>query len=178
MFGIGDGLTAESVGGGGAMLAWPRSAAKAGRVRSQLLHSLTRALSALTELTSLTLICHAISAEALGWGNTRSLRLPRLRLPRLTRLSIRPAAAAAEMMQEHDAAAFALIGLGPRCELPSLRHYGKRSRKPAPSSLTLLPIDALVHPSAWLLPDPACSPACAVWCLCAPVASQLWTAAR
>ena len=110
------------------MFAWPRSAAKAGRVRNQLLHSLTRALSALNELTSLTLICHAIPAETLGWGNTRSLRLPRLRLPHLTRLSIRPAAAAAGMVQEGDAAAFALIGLGPRCELPSLRHYGKQSK--------------------------------------------------
>ena len=118
---------------------WQRSSASvAARMRSQLLAALSRALNALVELRTLTLVCYVVSAHSLGWQGTRPVLLPRLRLPRLTHLTIRtatnsgkcgsavPATPAVTVSgAAQPAPAFAVIGLGPQCELPSLEHYGK-----------------------------------------------------
>ena len=115
----------------GALL-WARSVAKAIRVRSQLLHALGRALSALTQLRRLTLVCHTVPAAALGWDGTRLLHLPRLKLPWLAELSIRPSQGRAMEALGAGAVsteppAFAIAGLGSQCELPSLRRFGARA---------------------------------------------------
>lgn len=106
-------------------------------MRTQLLAPLSRALNALTELRTLTLACHVVSADSLGWVGTRPLLLPRLRLPQLTDLAIRTAnsgtfgpyvPAATVLGAAQPARAFAVVGLGSQCELPSLQHYGTPAR--------------------------------------------------
>lgn len=112
----------------GSVLPWARSAANASRARGQLLRSLGRALSALPQLRELTLICHTVSAAVLSWADTRSLHLPGLRLQKLTELSIFPShrslTAGIETDSGTETPAFALVGLGPQCELPSLWRFG------------------------------------------------------
>ena len=59
------------------------------------------------------------------WSGTRPLHLPQLRLPRLTELCIR--SSHRDWGARTSAAAspaFALIGLGPQCDLPLLRWVG------------------------------------------------------
>lgn len=106
----------------GTKMFWARSASHGNRTRRQLLCSLGRALSTLRMLRSLKIVCHSVPAATLGWGDTRLLNLLQLQLPLLTELRI---CLFQRSGVNSEPPAFALTGIGPQCELPSLRSLGK-----------------------------------------------------